>query len=481
MRVLTVLWNDLLNASKLSEIRYDRKNRLKRLLICIGAVLFCLLIMGIVYFEMRLVAAHTDTELTFPVRICVLVLSLLSALFSVRYVIYTEANLIRIGALPLSDSEILHIRCTEALLRNMLFPFLICLCLSAALCTDIGEGTAFFFACMLLPPAALQTVHIVFLLGQKSMAVPPKQKAGMAALLAVTLAAMCLALLPRLTAARLLAAWAGLLLSYSCLIHLAHACFFDVVAQNRPVAKTYVLNTTDQTQARALYEKEMRMVLGDKLFMVNSSFGVVVLLAAAVLLAVLPLERLLSEKASLIYSCIPVIFALIISTCCTTYCSFSLEGKNKWIYQSVPVSVMDIARAKIAVNMTVSVPAVLIAGCISSARTAQSAPVVFLMSFLLPLLSAAIISMFGCLIDMWLCNTEWENAQVLIKQTKTYPITLLGGLYLSSMTGAAVYFLHESFGLRNIYIVLLMAYLLILGLIHFCLKKKAASFRFEKK
>lgn len=481
MRVLTVLWNDLLDASKLTEIRYDGKNRLKRLLICIGTVLFCVLAMGIVYFEVRLVTAHTDTELTFPIRICVLALSLLSSLFSVRYVIYTEASLIRICALPLSNSDILHIRCTEATLRNMLFLFPILLCLAAALCTNMKEGIVFFFSCMLLSSVALQVVHIVFLLGQKGTVVPLKQKAGMVTVLAVTLAVMSLALLPHLTAVRLFSMWAGLLISYIYLIRLAHTCFFHVVVQNRTIAKTYVLNTTDQTPARAIYEKEMLMYLRDTLFIVNSSFGIVVILAVGVLLAVLPLDTLLPEKAALIYSCSPVIFALIISTCCTTYCSFSLEGKNKWIYQSAPVSAMDIVRAKIAVNLTISVPAVLIVGCVSSVRTAQSGAVVFLMSFLLPLLSAAIISMFGCLIDMWLCNTEWENVHVLIKQSKTYPITLLGGVYLNSMAIVAVYFLHESLGLRNIYIVLLVAYLLILCLIYFCLKKKAGSFQFEKK
>lgn len=480
MRVLTVLLFDLLNASKVSEIRYDRTNRLKRLLVCVGVFLFCLLILGVVYFEVRLVTEHTGMDMDLPVRICILAFSVISSLFTVRGILYTNANLSRIGALPLSDLEVLFVRCLEAMFRNVLFVLMLCLCLSFAVFPAAEERLPFVCACMLLPPSAFRIIHALFLLRQKSKIVSKRKKAGTAAILAVALAAVYIVLQPHIPSVLLIAAWAGVVISGIFMLHITHGCFYDVVAQNHPAEKEYTLNTADQTRAQALYVKEMRMYLGDKLYVVNSSFGAFVLLAAAVCLAVLPLDSLLPGTAGIIYQCLPMLFALIISTVCTTYCSFSLEGKTRWIYQSAPVSAMQVAISKIAVNLTISVPAVLIAGCVCSLRSLRSDLIVFLMSFIVPFLSAVMVSAFGCLIDMLLCSTEWDNAQVLMKQTKNYPITLFGALYLNGLAGAALYFLKDALGLRLIYFIICAVYLLILSVLYFCIKKKAGSFRFER-
>lgn len=480
MRVLTVLLYDLLNATRISEIRYDRANRMRRLLICIGVFLFCLLILGVVYFEVRLVMEHTGVDMDLPVRICILAFSVISALFTVRGILYTSANLTRIGALPFSDLEVLFVRCLEALFQNVLFVLMLCICLSFAIFTAAEERLTFVCTCMLLPPSAFRIIHALFLLRQKNTIIPKQKKAGIAVILAVALAAAYIMLQLHISSALLIAAWAAVVISGIFMLHITHGCFYDIVAQNQPAEKEYSLNTADQTQEQALYAKELRMYLGDKLYMVNSSFGAFVLLAAAVCLAALPLDSLFPETAGIIYQCLPMLFALIISTCCTTYCSFSLEGKTRWIYQSAPVSAMQVTISKIAVNLTISVPAVLIAACICSVRSLRSDLIIFLMSFIIPFLSAVIVSAFGCLIDMLLCNTEWENAQVLMKQTKNYPITLFGALYLNGLAGAALYFLKDTLGLRLIYVIICALYLLILSVLYFCVKKKAGSFRFER-
>ncbi|MDE5697144.1 MAG: hypothetical protein K2I96_07040, partial [Lachnospiraceae bacterium] len=57
---------------------------------------------------------------------------------------------------------------------------------------------------------------------------------------------------------------------------------------------------------------------------------------------------------------LPLVIAVFITMTSTASASLSLEGKNRWIMCSAPVRAIDIFNSKIAVNLTVICPFVLI-------------------------------------------------------------------------------------------------------------------------
>lgn len=152
-----------------------------------------------------------------------------------------------------------------------------------------------------------------------------------------------------------------------------------------------------------------------------------------------------------------------------------------WIYQKSPVTVMQIVKAKVKVNLMISVPTVIISSCIAIVRTAKLSPIVLVMSFILPVIASMFVSLFGCLIDIIMCNLEWENAQVLIKQTKTYPITLLGGMYMAGLAELAIILLLPRINISILYGLILFVYLLVVAALLMELKNKSKKFGYGMK
>ena len=80
-----------------------------------------------------------------------------------------------------------------------------------------------------------------------------------------------------------------------------------------------------------------------------------------------------------------------------------------------------------------------------------------------------------------MCNLEWENAQVLIKQTKTYPITLLGGMYMAGLAELAIILLLPRINISILYGLILFVYLLVVAALLMELKNKSKKFGYGMK
>ncbi|MDK2940133.1 MAG: type transport system permease protein [Methanolobus sp.] len=488
MRVLIVLWNDFINEIRISEIKYDSSRKGKRIVIYMGVIFLCMLFLGGAYIEAKILVDNTEygALLDLIIKAILIIFLIISNLFSVRYVLYSEANISRIAPLPLSTMEIMNVRTLETVLKNVLLSLIVCISFSIVIFDSAVDIIAFLICCVLIIPISTYNIaHAAFVLFSRSGAV----KAGTRVLSIVVLLINAVELYEvlmneSLNIGILLAIMTGLIVTHWLLTVLINRQFFAIVESNQKKSRVYKLETDSYDLGQALFYKELKMYLSDKLFIVNSSFGAFMLLVVAVLVIVLPFNDLFKDsgvKAGYVYNSIPVIFSLIISTCCTTYCSFSLEGKNMWIYQKAPVTVMQIVKAKVEVNLMISVPAIIISSCIGIVKTAKLSPIVPVMSFILPIIVSMFVSLFGCLIDMLMCNLEWENAQVLIKQTKTYPITLLAGMYLTGLSEAGVILLLPRIGINAVYCIILAVYLLALGGVLLGLKNKSGKFSYGVK
>ena len=91
------------------------------------------------------------------------------------------------------------------------------------------------------------------------------------------------------------------------------------------------------------------------------------------------------------------------------------------------------------------------------------------------------ITCLGCFIDMSMCNLEWKNPQVLIKQTKTYPMTIFIGMYLPGLCETGIIFGTPKIGVDVVYIFILALYLIVIGCVLWGLKNKALKFSYMMK
>jgi len=174
----------------------------------------------------------------------------------------------------------------------------------------------------------------------------------------------------------------------------------------------------------ALYKRDIKRYFASPVYVLNTGFGMVILLILTVALPFININELLGEipVTGTMQEVIPLIIMFCMATSCTTMASVSIEGKNLWIIKSLPVSTYTIFASKILVNLTVLIPAVL-------------ASIVIGISFKFPLINgllilisvisfAVFISLFGLAVNLNFPNLTWSNETVIIKQSMASMISV---------------------------------------------------------
>ena len=179
--------------------------------------------------------------------------------------------------------------------------------------------------------------------------------------------------------------------------------------------------------------------------MLNCGLGLLFLAAAAVLLLVKGRGVLaVFEEAGLsglidgmpLFLCVGLGF--IIGTIDITAPSVSLEGKNLWLAQSLPVTPWQVLRAKLSVQLILSAPLVLLCSVVGVVLLRPSAPVAIL-TIVLPQVMALFQAQFGLVLNLLRPSLNWSNEIYPIKQSMSVFIALFGGWFIGLLP-LAIYF-----------------------------------------
>ena len=158
--------------------------------------------------------------------------------------------------------------------------------------------------------------------------------------------------------------------------------------------------------------------------------------------------------------------------------SVSLEGKNIWILQSLPVDPWEILKAKMSVQLKITLPALLLA--VAGAGIAiQAEPVEWLFLIVIPLLAAVFFAALGLLMGLKFANLNWTNEIYPIKQS----MSVLFYLLLSIAYGAAVIALYffVAFPLGHVvYLLIVTAVTALLTVLLLSWLKKKGAARFAE-
>ncbi len=195
----------------------------------------------------------------------------------------------------------------------------------------------------------------------------------------------------------------------------------------------------------ALLRKEFGRFTSSPNYMLNCALGTVMLAMMGGLLLVkagglLPVvyEIAGGEAPGFLAVMLCAALCLIGSMNDMTASSVSLEGKNLWLAQSLPVTAWQLLRAKLLVQLLVTgipmaVTSVLV---LLAIRPALQEAVLLVV---LPLLFVWLSAEFGLLMDLKRPNLVWTNEITVIKQRITVLLVMLAGwLYAAAI--AALYF-----------------------------------------
>lgn len=180
-----------------------------------------------------------------------------------------------------------------------------------------------------------------------------------------------------------------------------------------------------------LYKKELRRYFSSSIYVLNTSIGMVMLLVLAIALLFVSAEQLgqlveIPELSNYLNRLAPLFVSVFVTLSCTTSSSISLEGNNIWILKSAPVPTLTILLSKIAVNLTITVPIVVV----SSVLLMISLDTGWMESLLLlviPVLYACLTAMTGVLVNLKLPKLEWTNEVSVVKQSASVLVAMLIG------------------------------------------------------
>lgn len=196
---------------------------------------------------------------------------------------------------------------------------------------------------------------------------------------------------------------------------------------------------------QALLWKEWKRFSTSATYMLNCGLGIVFLLVAAGFLVIRGeyLSLLLEEMAEGIDGILPLIACAAVCMMggmnIITAPSVSLEGKNIWIAQSMPVNAWQVLKAKLKLHLLLCLLPVLLCG----------AALVYVLPLtggarILVLLAGVIYTVFsaaaGLLLGLKLPNLEWTNEMAVMKQGAAVMIALFGswGVIVALGVGYAV-------------------------------------------
>ncbi len=178
----------------------------------------------------------------------------------------------------------------------------------------------------------------------------------------------------------------------------------------------------------ALYRMEWKRYVGSSLYLANTAFGYVMLLALAILLGIvrLPAVTEIFGEPSMRRT-IPLIASLIVTMSATTYSAISIEGKRLWVVKSLPVTAREWFAAKLLVSVTLAVPTILLFAAITGIGMRFDARE-WLFAVVTPVGYALLSGVAGLWINLRLPKFDWTAEAEIVKQSASTMIGVFGGM-----------------------------------------------------
>ena len=177
-----------------------------------------------------------------------------------------------------------------------------------------------------------------------------------------------------------------------------------------------------RSAVKSVAYKEFRRFVGSNTYLTNVAVGQLMVAIIGIIALFVGFNKLISFitngaplDASLVWPAIPFIVHFLNGMMVPTVAAPSLEGKNYWIVQSVPLDKKDLYRGKMLFGMMLTVPFMLFGTlclCISGKVPFVSTCLYLLVGFAL----CALSNTWGCVCGIKHMKLDWENEIEVVKQ-----------------------------------------------------------------
>lgn len=191
----------------------------------------------------------------------------------------------------------------------------------------------------------------------------------------------------------------------------------------------------------ALVRKEIRHFFSSPMYILNTALGVIftfifpiAMLVKRDLLAVL-FEGNIPAIAEMRGPIVLLMLSGISATNIISAPSISLEGKNLWIAQSIPIAGSDVLLSKAYAHMILCLPSVAFAAAVLNAILDLSMGMRILL-FATPALLTVFAALFGVAVNLRFPKFDWINETTAIKRGLSTMVAMFGSMAVVGGTAA---------------------------------------------
>ena len=183
------------------------------------------------------------------------------------------------------------------------------------------------------------------------------------------------------------------------------------------------------TQLMALLKKEIKRYFASPIYVINTIIGPILLIGMAVATLFMGEEVLATIlEVDIVKEIIPLFIIVVVcgtlAISCTTNSSISLEGKNLWILKSSPIKPIVIFKAKIALNLILILPLLLISDIIFMISLNLSV-IQFTWLVAISIIFSLVVPIIGVIINLVFPKFNWISETAVVKQGASVIIQML--------------------------------------------------------
>lgn len=173
----------------------------------------------------------------------------------------------------------------------------------------------------------------------------------------------------------------------------------------------------------ALVKKEAKRFFSSSLYMMNIGMGLIMALLVSIASIFIGVDKIIEgieipnidNVKPVIAYVIPFAIALIVNMCNTCSVSLSLEGRNRWIVQSLPIDNKTLLKGKMMFNIILVLPVSLLCSLIFIFELHVNF-ILALFYLLFSVVSVLFSTVWGMWINLHFPNYQWQNEVEVIKQ-----------------------------------------------------------------
>ncbi len=178
--------------------------------------------------------------------------------------------------------------------------------------------------------------------------------------------------------------------------------------------------------SKALLRKERMMFTGNATYMLNSGLSALIMVGGTIY-AVFQLNTLKQFPSTLIEMIsvyLPLVIAFVISIGPISAASISMEAKNLWLMQSLPVSPLQVLTQKLKLHFIVNGVVSLVPSVVLSIMLGMK-PVNIIITILIPIIFSLFSGLLGLMFDLKKPKLDWNTTAEAVKQSASVMLSLL--------------------------------------------------------